>query len=148
MSSGTGYVLIPPNPPSLNGDSSIYMEIDKYNYMDEMQPYSEQTNNSRRNDYNGIVNSAFAKLPIIEKPTKIVSLADFQYTNDPSDQFVGSASFFPPLDKLSKLKFKFRYHDGVLVDFGGHNFNFTIVLYCYRDEIARSKTLRIPYTTQ
>ena len=148
VSSGTGYVLIPPNPPSLNGDSSIYMEIDKYNYMDEMQPYSEQTNNSRRNDYNGIVNSAFAKLPIIEKPTKIVSLADFQYTNEPSDQFAGSASFFPPLDKLSKLKFKFRYHDGVLVDFGGHNFNFTIVLYCYRDEIARSKTLRIPYTTQ
>lgn len=148
-SGGTGYVLIPPNPPSLNGDSSIYMEMDKYNYMDEMQPYSEQTNNSRRNDYNGIMNSAFAKLPIIEKPTKIVSLADFQYTNEPSDQFAGcSTAFFPPLDKLSKLKFKFRYHDGVLVDFGGQNFNFTIVLYCYRDEIARSKHLRIPYTTQ
>jgi hypothetical protein len=117
--------------------------------MDEMQPYSEQTNSGRRNDYNGIVNSAFAKLPIMEKPTKIVSLADFQYTNEPSDQFAGcSTAFFPPLDKLSKLKFKFRYHDGVLVDFGGQNFNFTIVLYCYRDEMARSKHLRIPYTTQ
>jgi len=146
---GTGYVLIPPNPPSLNGDSSIYMEMDKCNYMDEMQPYSEQTNSGRRNDYNGIVNSAFAKLPILEKPTKIVSLADFQYTVEPSDQFVGcSTAFFPPLDKLSKLKFKFRYHDGVLVDFGGQNFNFTIVFYSYRDEIARSKHLRIPYTTQ
>lgn len=148
-SGGTGYVLIPPNPPSLNGDSSIYMEMDKCNYMDEMQPYSEQTNSGRRNDYNGIVNSAFAKLPILEKPTKIVSLADFQYTVEPSDQFVGcSTAFFPPLDKLSKLKFKFRYHDGVLVDFGGQNFNFTIVFYSYRDEIARSKHLRIPYTTQ
>lgn len=146
--SGTGYVLIPPNPPSLNGDSSIYMEIDKYNYMDEMQPYSEHTNSSRRNDYNGIVNSAFAKLPITEKPTKIVSLLDYQYTSEPSDQFIGFSSFFPPLDKLSKLKFKFRYHDGALVDFGGQNFNFTIALYCYRDEIARSKNLRIPYTTQ
>ena len=55
------------------------------------------------------------------------------------------SSFFPPLDKLSKLKFKFRYHDGTLVDFGGQNFSFTIALYTYRDEIARSSQLRIPF---
>ena len=140
-----GYVLVPPNPPSLNGDSAMYMEIDKYNYQDEMQPYSEKTNNSRNNDYNGIVNAAFAKIPILIKPTKIISLLEYQYGNEPQDTAEGMSSFFPPLDKLSKLKFKFRYHDGTPVDFGGQNFSFTIALYCYRDEIARSKNLRVPF---
>jgi len=145
VGTGTGYVLIPPNPPSLNGDASMYMEIDKYNYQDEMQPYSENTNNCRNNDYNGIVNAAFAKIPILTKPTKIISNLEYQFGYEPQDTAEGMSSFFPPLDKLSKLKFKFRYHDGTLVNFGGQNFSFTIALYCYRDEIARSKSLRIPF---
>ena len=144
-SGGTGYVLVPPNPPSLNGASDMYMEIDKYNYLDEMQPYSSHTTSSRNNDYNGIVNSAFAKIPLRAKPTKIGSLLENMYGDDPQDTSQGFATFFPPLDKLSKLKFKFRYHDGTLVDFGGQNFSFTIALYTYRDEIARSKQLRAPY---
>lgn len=143
--SGTGYVLVPPNPPSMAGDAVIYMEIDKYNYQDEMQPYSEKTSNSRHNDYNGIVNASFAKIPILAKPTKLLSLFEYQYNGEPGDTAEGMASFFPPLDKLSKLKFKFRYHDGTLVDFGGLNFNFTIGLFSGRDEIARSKHLRTPY---
>jgi hypothetical protein len=141
----TGYVLIPPNPPSLNGSTDMYMEIDKYNYEDEMQPYSSHTNSSRVNDYNGIVNAAFAKIPLRSKPTKLVSLFEYAYGESPPDTSQGFATFFPPLDKLSKLKFKFRYHDGTLVDFGGQNFSFTVALYTYRDEIARSKHLRTPF---
>ena len=141
----TGHVLIPPNPPNLNGHTDMYMELDKYNYEDEMQPYSAHTNNSRHNDYNGIVNAAFAKIPLRIKPTKIVSMFEYTYGDDPPDTSQGFATFFPPLDKLSKLKFKFRYHDGTLVDFGGQNFSFTVALYTYRDEIARSKQLRAPF---
>jgi hypothetical protein len=143
-SGGTGYVLVPPNPPSLNGASDMYLEIDRYNYLDEMQPYSAHTSNSRNNDYNGIVNSAFAKIPLRVKPTKIVSALEYMYGDEPQDTTQGFSTFFPPLDKLSKLKFKFRYHDGTLVDFGGQNFSFTVALYMYRDEIARSKQLRAP----
>ena len=144
-SGGTGYVLVPPNPPSLNGYSDMYVEIDRYNYLDEMQPYSAHTSNSRNNDYNGIVNSAFAKIPLRTKPTKIVSNLEYMYGDEPQDTSQGFSTFFPPLDKLSKLKFKFRYHDGTLVDFGGQNFSFTVALYMYRDEIARSKQLRAPF---
>jgi hypothetical protein len=142
---GTGYVLVPPNPPSLNGYPDMYVEIDRYNYLDEMQPYSSHTSNSRNNDYNGIVNSAFAKIPLRTKPTKIVSALEYMYGDEPQDTSQGFSTFFPPLDKLSKLKFKFRYHDGTPVDFGGQNFSFTVALYMYRDEIARSKHLRAPY---
>lgn len=144
-SGATGYVLVPPNPPSLNGYSDMYVEIDRYNYLDEMQPYSTHTSNSRNNDYNGIVNSAFAKIPLNTKPTKIVSNLEYMYGDEPQDTSQGFATFFPPLDKLSKLKFKFRYHDGTLVDFGGQNFSFTVALYMYRDEIARYKHLRAPF---
>jgi hypothetical protein len=142
---GTGYVLVPPNPPSLNGHSDMYLEIDKYNYEDEMQPYSAHTTSGRNNDYNGVVNAAFAKIPLRTKPTKLVSALEYMYGDQPVDTSEGMSSFFPPLDKLSKLKFKFRYHDGTLVDFGGQNFSFTIALYMYRDEIARSNQLRIPF---
>ena len=142
---GTGYVLVPPNPPSLNGAADMYMEIDRYTYLDEMQPYSAHTSNSRNNDYNGIVNSAFAKIPLRVKPTKLVSNLEYMYGDEPQDTSQGFSTFFPPLDKLSKLKFKFRYHDGTLVDFGGQNFSFTVALYMYRDEIARSKQLRAPF---
>ena len=144
-SGGTGYVLVPPNPLNLNGYSDMYLEIDKYNYQDEMQPYSTHTNNSRNNDYNGIVNAAFAKIPLLTKPTKIVTALEYMYGAEPQDTSEGMSSFFPPLDKLSKFKFKFRYHDGTLVDFGGQNFSFSIALYMYRDEIARSNHLRIPF---
>ena len=142
---GTGYVLVPPNPPSLNGYPDMYVEIDRYNYLDEMQPYSAHTSNSRNNDYNGVVNSAFAKIPLRTKPTKIVSALEYMYGDEPQDTSQGFSTFFPPLDKLSKLKFKFRYHDGTLVNFGGQNFSFTVALYMYRDEIARSKQLRAPF---
>ena len=141
----TGYVLIPPNPPSLNGESTMYMELDKYDYIDEIQPYSENTSSSRNNDYNGIMNSAFAKLSLLTKPTQIVSQLKYQFGNEPNDTAQGISSFFPPLDKVSKFKFKFRYHDGTLVNFGGQNFSFTLALYSYRDEIARSKELRVPF---
>jgi hypothetical protein len=142
---GTGYVLVPPNPPSLNGASDMYLEIDRYNYLDEMQPYSVHTNNCRNNDYNGIVNGAFAKIPMRTNPTKIVSALEYMYGDEPRETSQGFATFFPPLDKLSKLKFKFRYHDGTPVDFGGQNFSFTIAMYTYRDEIARSSQLRVPF---
>ena len=80
----TGYVLVPPNPPNLNGASDMYMEIDRYNYLDEMQPYSAHTSNSRNHDYNGIVNSAFAKIPLLVKPTQILSNMQYMYSNSVS----------------------------------------------------------------
>jgi hypothetical protein len=32
----------------------------------------------------------------------------------------------PPLERIQKLNFKFRYHDGRPVDFGTTNFSFTL----------------------
>ena len=46
-------------------------------------------------------------------------------------------------EKLSKLKFKFRYHDGRLVDFKCLPFSFTLEFNMLRDEQMRARNVRI-----
>ena len=145
------------------GDDAIYMEIDKYNSMDEIAPYSENTSNAYRNDYNGKINSVLARIP-----TKSKSDLDKTKNNDycgkvnsafskipigctNSSRLVDSkhnnlmnVSFYePPLKKLRRLKFKFRYHDGRLVDFKCLPLSFTLEFSMLRDEQLRSRNVRV-----
>ena len=108
------FYLIAPDIVSISISEAIYMEIDKFNYINEIVPYSINTSGTYNNDYNAIVNSAFAKL--------IFSEIDNAYT--PVDKFT---RILPHIEgKISKLKFRFRYHNGTLVDFLNQNFNFSI----------------------
>ena len=70
------------------------------------------------NANSGIVNSAFAKIPIYP----------FQDNKGlVNDGYFENISYYqPPIDKISKFKLKFRYHNGMLVDF--HNFNVSLSL--------------------
>ena len=61
-----------------------------------------------------------------------------------NSQLQNFSHFYPPLERVSKLKFKFRYHNGNLVNFSNNDFSFTLQFDCYRDEIARELKLRIP----
>lgn len=119
------------------GHDCIYLELDKYNSIDEINPYSEQTNNIYNNDYNGNVNSAFAKIPLFKEPfTRITT----------GDTMINNITFFKiPIPTLKKLKFKFRFHDGVLVDFKNLPFSFTLEINQLVDEQHRSYHLNIPY---
>lgn len=131
------YYIYAPLTPSIHGDSAIYMELDKFNSMDELNPYSEKTNNMYNNDYNGKINSAFAKIPVTSGPgTQIF---------DSRTKFLQNITqYFPPIEKVRKLKFKFRYHDGRLVEFKDNNFNFTVAFHLLKDEIARDYEVRVP----
>lgn len=121
---------------NINGDDVIYMEIDKYNSMSEIAPYSENTSNTYNNDYHGKVNSAFAKIP--------VSLKSYNEIVDTKHENLMNISFYePPLEKLRRLKFKFRYHDGRLVDFKCVPFSFTLEFNMLRDEQLRSRNVRV-----
>ena len=122
---------------AITGDNAIYMEMDKFNTMAELNPYSEKTNNMYNNDYNGKVNSAFAKIPLTSAPGSLVF--------DSRTKFLQNISqYYPPIDKVRKLKFKFRYHDGRLVEFKDNNFNFTLAFHLLKDEIARDYEIRVP----
>tara|TARA_B100001059_G_C17829081_1_gene583397 strand:+ start:2659 stop:3831 length:1173 start_codon:yes stop_codon:yes gene_type:complete len=131
------YYIKAPMTISVFGDSVIYMEVDKYNSMDELKPFSEATNNTYNNDYNGSNNAAFAKIPITSTPESQIF--------DTKNKFLHNTSQYdPPIDKIRKLKFTFRYHDGRLAEFKDCPFNFTIAFNQLRDEIARDYEIRVP----
>ena len=132
------YYTKPENVLNIDSDDVIYMELDKYNNIDEIEPYSHLTNNAISNDYAGKTNSAFAKIPIsFDQFTKKFLTKTYELNN--------VTSFKVPLQKVRKLKFKFRYHDGRLVDFKNQNFNFTIEACELIDEQARYKIINNVY---
>jgi len=107
--------LSAPNPSDLEDNKYIYIELEKYNKCDEIKPFLYYNYN---NANSGIVNSAFAKIPIYP----------FQDNKGlVNDGYFENISYYqPPIDKIAKLKLKFRYHNGMLVDF--HNFNVSLSL--------------------
>ena len=122
---------------SLNGETSIYLEIDKYNSYDELYPYNESsTQLFGNNAYSGKVNSAFAKIPIRE------------YNENSYDSrtifLVNMVHYDPPIERIARLKFKFRFHDGRLVNFQNFPFDFTIEFNSLRNEIEKKYNVRIP----
>jgi hypothetical protein len=135
--SGTGYYIVAPNVISIFGETTFYMDLFKYNDMDELMPYPRRTNASNDNSYGGRVNNAFAKIPILGIPV-------CQYFDSRNSMLQNMSQFFPPLERLSKIKVRFRYHDGRLVDFSNCDFSFTLEFDLYRDEMARDLRLRIP----
>ena len=128
-----------PNILDIYGNTAIYMEIEKMNTCDEIEPYRSATNQARGNDYNGTVNSYFAKIPLTlnAEGTGFSASNSYMY-------LYNIAQFNPVIDKLRRLKVTMRYHDGRLVDFKDTNFNFTMSLGQIHDEIARNYVLRVP----
>lgn len=122
---------------NIMGEDIIYMEVDKYNSMDELEPYSENTSGLYNNDYNGKVNSAFAKIPL---PCPAFS----QQFDSRNSALMNVSHYEPPLERLTRLKFKFRYHDGRLVKFKCLPLSFTIEFNMLRDEQMRARNVRIP----
>lgn len=131
------YYVKGPYAPCLLGERAIYMEIKKYNTIDELKPYSERTNQMYNNDYNGVVNAAFAKIPVQAQP-----LGEF---SDSRNGFLSNVVMFDvPEEKIAKLEITFRYHDGRLVEFDNIPFNFTIEFNRLKNEIARAYSVRVP----
>lgn len=113
------YVVETPHILKIEGDRNIYMEIDRYNNMDELEPYSVNTKSMYNNDYAGKVNSAFVKIPLPQN--------SFTHVFDSLNNFLFSTNQFrTPLEKIRRLQFRFRYHDGRLVDFKNEPFSFTL----------------------
>lgn len=118
----------------LDSDNTFYIELERYNNMDEIDPYSCSTNNVYSNDYSGRTNGAFAKITLENNPFKNTILSKCDFLN-----YI--TTFKIPIQKIRKLKFKFRHHDGRLVDFKNQNFNFTVEISQLIDEQLRYKII-------
>jgi hypothetical protein len=137
---GNLFVDISKNPCMIDikGHNWIYMEMGKYNSMDEIKPNSTNTNASFNNDYNGKVNSAFAKIPIGEKNFGSTIFVK-------SRNLMSNISYFtPPLSRINVLQFKFRYHDGRLVDFKCLPVSFVIEFNLLCDEPSKKMNVIVP----
>jgi len=132
-------IIEAPFTAKILGEQAIYMEVDKYNSYDELYPYSQAPSQMDNSYYGGRVKSAFAKIPVTAFP-----MGQF---SDSRNSFLQNITHFePPLERVQKLKFKFRYHDGRLVDFQDAPFNFTVEFNMLRNEIGKRYNVRIPGT--
>ena len=119
------------------GEQAIYMELDKFNSIDEMEPYSENTMGIYNNDLNGKVKAAFAKIPILQ--TQFT-----QQTDNVNNNLMNISHYDPVIERINRLRFKFRYHDGRLVDFRCVPFNFSIEFNCLRDRQDKKMAIFVP----
>lgn len=127
-------IIEPFKAVDLDEYQNIYIEVDKLNKSDEIKPYVvDKINNTN----SGIMNSFFAKVPIIKNELN-------QSINTKDFCIEGVSYFQPPLEKISKLKFKIRYHNGLLVDLQNYNISMTFEINQIRNEI-KDYNVRTPY---
>lgn len=101
---------------NLMGDAYMYMEIAGQNCIDETKPFNVSKFTLETNQTNGVVDSAFAKLAV---PTTPLS----QWFDRDSIPY---KFYYPPLERLRRLKIKLRYHNGQSVNFGVFNYSFML----------------------
>lgn len=129
----TAQIIKSLTPSDLENHQFIYIEMEKYNKCDELKPFLYYKYN---NSNSGIVNSAFAKIPIVPSPYNQCLI---------NDGYLENISYYqPPIDKIAKLKVKFRYHNGMLVDFQNFNVSFAIEINQIRNEM-NDYNVRTPF---
>ena len=119
------YSVTPPHPVDVAGDGQIYMELATYNNIDELMPYTAFSTDLYFGKSGGKHNSSFAKIPVRHRSSRENYLSNIFFS-------------VPPLERLQKLRFKFRYHDGRPVEFNDVNFNFTLELTTLRNEMPKN----------
>jgi hypothetical protein len=98
--------------------NTIYMEVSSYDWIDEINPYSISTNSYYNNDYNGRVNNAFAKLMLSNINNNFIPIKKYK-------------RILPHIvERISKMYFRFRYHNSIPVDFLHQQFNFALQIEC------------------
>jgi hypothetical protein len=125
------YFIEAPFKISIMGPAYIYMEIEGWNCIDETIPYNLSLYTATNNQTNGVANSCFAKIAV---PTTPIS----QWFD--TDQ--GPYKYWnPPAERISKLKVKFRYHNGVAVEFGQFEYSFMLELNILKPQQERSYSI-------
>ena len=131
----TVYFIEAPYKISFFGPDHMYMEVDGMNCIDETSPWNLSEYTMRNNQTNGIVHSSFAKIPLVSTP-----LSQFYDRDSVSYKY-----WNPPAERISKLKVKFRYHNGQTVSFGQFNYSFMIEFNVLSPQQERSYSIRTAF---
>lgn len=134
------YYIEAPLQVNLEPPAYFYMEIKFLNFWDETAPYNYSTFTQQTNQTNGIVKSAFAKIPY-----------NNQYYSVDSSQGSSSAYYKiynPPMERFRKLSIKLRNHDGSFVDFQNANYTFALELTLFRPQNLKAYSMYTPESIQ
>ncbi len=110
---------------NLQGPNCFYIELDKQNYIDETSPYTLNKFTQTTNITTGEVNSSFAVIYFNNLSQ------NYQWSNNDSQPI---KYYNPPAERIRKFKFRIRYHNGLLLDFGNTEFSFMIKLKLLRPQ--------------
>ena len=119
-------------PTSLSSQDVIYMEVDKYNSMDELRPYPSAPTTCWTATTTAASTRRSRRYPSLDSRADRPSSPRTALCKTPP------TTSNPPLERVQKLRFRFRYHDGRLVDFKQENFNFSIAFNELRNEPLRT----------
>jgi hypothetical protein len=112
---------LPPlvSDPSLSSAdlTAIYLEMDGFNCIDELDPYRQTRWTQTTNGTNGTVNGAFFKV-LLAQPTYV------QWSDPTTNVYKW---FSPPMERLRRLRLSWRTHSGQQVHFSG-DWNITLEL--------------------
>jgi len=136
------YFIECPMVINITGDTCFYMEIIGLNNIDETQPFNISTFTNMTNITNGVVNSSFAKIDI----------DNLNYSCDSNGTGNGNYNqtqrpykyYDPPAERIRRLYFKFRYHNGMLIRFDNLGFTFTLELGLLNNNIERKYSIQVP----
>ena len=115
---------------NLMGPGYMYMEIEGQNCINETSPYNVSQFTLRSNETNGVVNSAFAKISIPTTP-----IAQWFDRDSLPYKF-----YYPPAERMRRLKIKLRYHNGQLANFGVFDYSFVIEFTLQMPQLLRNTT--------
>jgi hypothetical protein len=113
---------------NIMGEPYLYMELAENNCIDETKPYNLSKFTVENNITNSSVNSAFAKLAIPSTP-----LSQW-YDRDSAPYKL----YYPPAERIRRLRIRIRYHNGQLANFGVFNFSFMLELTLQTPQILRA----------
>ena len=122
-----------PNKINLMGESHFYLDLYEHNCADETSPFVDNTFTQTTNQTNSVVNSYFAKIPVIGTP-----VSNWFDANSPPYKF-----YYPPAERIRKLRVRFRYHNGELVNFETFNYTFTLQFTIQLPQILRKSNTSI-----
>tara|TARA_Y100000816_G_scaffold291665_1_gene283754 strand:- start:2751 stop:4472 length:1722 start_codon:yes stop_codon:yes gene_type:complete len=106
------FTVTPNDQIDLKGEPYFYMDLDELNCIDELEPYVDNEYTKTNTDAGGRLNASFAKLPL--------SIQDDVAYGGGAPQ---AKTFYPPLDRLKKIRIKLRFHNGRPVNFGVQPFS-------------------------
>lgn len=127
LSGSSVYWVEPPYKINLMGNAFMYLELAGQNCIDETSPFNISFFTQSTNRTNGTVNSSFAKLPIPSTPIS-------QWFDKDA---VPYKYYYPPAERIRKLKIKLRYHNGQLADFGLFNYSFLLEFDLQQPQLLR-----------